>query len=83
MLARPHITTKHDATEAHALHQLLMRACCRAGKRTDMMLDSKWGTSRRERTFRDSEVYDWADFARYGWTRTGDDSWFWKSPPSS
>lgn len=48
-----------------------------------MMLDSKWGTSRRERTFRDSEVYDWADFARYGWTRTGDDSWFWKSPPAS
>ena len=49
---------------------------CAAGVSNDLALDTKAGLDRKAITYPDDEVYTFATFEEYGWTRTLDAGWF-------
>lgn len=51
-----------------------------AGVNNDLMMDHKAGIIREPPTYKDEEVYIFADFEEYGFTRTLPESWMTEIP---
>jgi hypothetical protein len=52
----------------------------RAGKKLDLDIGKRTGTSRKAKKYKSGDVWTWDDFKQYGWTRSFPNDWMDRIP---